>query len=227
MTDGCFRLDELESVLDLDPDDPRRRHLADCPVCRARLAAYRAFIAEGPPQAGSEPGRAEAELGVFLERMIRGGVETQTGDGFMARLRARRLPKRILVPGMAVAAAAVVILIIALHPFSNGDGRHPASLRGVDSPTAVALSVQPAVVGEGTVTFSWTRLPGSDRYEVRLFDTKLELIARFEAGRDTSLVLRADVLPKADGPLFWRVMAFRGGDEIARSRLLSLDLGVR
>ena len=84
MTDGCFQLDELDSLIDLDPEDPRRRHLESCPLCRARLAAYRAFIAEGPPQPGSEPERADAELEQFISRMVRGGVEAETRGGFMA-----------------------------------------------------------------------------------------------------------------------------------------------
>jgi hypothetical protein len=225
MSDECVRLDELDSLLDLDPRDPRRRHLESCPLCRARLAAYKAFIAEGPPQPGSEPGRADAELAVFMEKMIHGGVETEAGGGFLARLRGRRLPRRALIPGVAAAAVAAVILVIALNPFPDGDGRYPAPLRGLDSMAAGStLSIQPAVARDGTVLFSWTRLPDADRYEAQIFDTNLKQIARFEADRGTSLTVRVGDIPKVDGPLFWRVMAFREGDEIAHSRLLSFDL---
>lgn len=225
MNDECFRLDELHSLLDLDAGDPRRRHLADCPLCRARLAAYRAFIAEGPPQAGSEPERAEAELGAFLAKMIHGTVETGSGGGLRARLRGRRFPRRALIPGLAAAAVAAVILIIALSPFPDGDLRHPAPLRGLDAPDdgGAVLQVQPAVARDGTIIFGWTHISDADRYEVQIFDTKLEEIAHFEADRDTSLTVRTGGLPKADGPLFWRVAAFREGDEIAHSPLLSID----
>lgn len=49
MYDRCFPLEEMESLLDLSPDDPRQQHLKRCPLCRSRLAAYRMFLAEGPP----------------------------------------------------------------------------------------------------------------------------------------------------------------------------------
>jgi len=226
MTEDCVQLDELGSLLDLDPEDPRRRHLAGCPLCRARLAAYKAFIAEGPPRAGSEPERAEVELGAFLTKMIHGGVEMGAGGGFLSRLRGRRIPKRVIIPGLAAAVAAVV-LIIALKPFLDTDRRQPAPLRGLDAPAAgsAVLAARPAVVREGTIIFTWTSLTDADRYRVQVFDTKLQEIARFEADRDTSLVVRTGDVPRADGSLFWRVTAFREGDEIAHSRPLSLDPG--
>lgn len=226
MTDECFQLDELDSLLDLDPEDPRRRHLASCPLCRARLAAYRTFLAEGPLQPDSEPVRAGAELEAFVAKMIHDGVGMEAGGGFLSRLRSRRIPRRAIIPGLAAAVVAAVVLIIALSPFPDGDRRHPAPLRGLDAQDAgeSVLAIQPAVAHDGTVLFSWTRLPDSDRYEVQVFDTKLQEIARFEADRDTCLVVRAGDMPRADGTLFWRVMAFREGDEIAHSRLRSLDL---
>lgn len=226
MTEECFRLDELDSLIDLDPEDPRGRHLAGCPLCRARLSAYRAFIAGSPPLPGSKPERADAGLSAFLDKMVHGAVEKEAGNGFLARFLGRRMTRRTLIPGLAAAALAAVILVIVLNPFADGD-RQPAPLRGLDTPTAGALlSVQPAVVREGAVVFNWAQVPDSDRFVVQIFDAKLDEIARFDAGRDTSLIVRADIMPEADGSLFWRVTALREGDEIAHSRLLPLDIDV-
>jgi hypothetical protein len=226
MTDECFRLEELESLIDLDAQDPRRRHLEDCPLCRARLAAYKAFITEGPPQAGSKPERAEAELGSFMENMIRG---SEARSDSRARLHARRFPKRVLIPGLAVAAAAAVILIIALSPFPGGDRQLPAPLRGSDSPsiTGAGVSVRPVEQSGSSVLFSWTARPDADRYEIQIFNARLEGVARFEAGGDTSLTVESGDLPGPDEPFFWRIAAFRGGDEIAHSRPLPLDRDTR
>jgi hypothetical protein len=236
MTDGCFRLDELDSLLDLGPEDPRRQHLAECPLCRARLAAYRTFLAEGPPLSGSRPELARAELERFVTGMVEGGIETEvkgvvevereTGGGFWTRLCARRIPKRVLVPGLVTAAAAV-ILIIVLYPFTGGELRRPAPLRGLDSPGTGrgVLPVRPAVIEGGTATFRWTAVPDADSYQLQLFDTSLEEVARFGAGSNTTFQVQAGDIPAVSGPLLWRVVAFRGGDEFARSRLSPLDLG--
>jgi hypothetical protein len=226
MTEECFPLDELDSILDLGPDDPRRRHLADCPLCRARLAAYRTFLAEGPPLAGSRPEKAKVDLERFIDTMVRRNVETKVENGFWARLRTRRPRRRALIPGLSVAAAAIVILVIALHPFTGGD-RTPALLRGGEPSSGAALVIQPASLHDGAVTFSWSPLPDAESYELLLYDTKLEEIARFEADRATSIRIEASDIPAADGPVLWRIVALREGEEYARSPLGSLDLGKR
>jgi hypothetical protein len=228
MTERCFHMDELASLLDLIPGDPRERHLVECPLCRARLAAYKAFVTEGPPLTGSQPERAKTELDEFLAGMIHGDSGTGGETGFWTKLRPRRISRFVLVPGLA-AAAAVVILLVVLNPFSEDRLRHQAPLRGLKSPTAggTMLSVQPAVIERGTVTFSWSPVPDSDRYEIQVFDTKLEQIARFEANRGTALEVSIDQIPATGSPLWWRVVAFRDGDESAHSPLSSLNLGER
>jgi hypothetical protein len=221
MTDGCFRLDEFESLLDLAPDDPRQRHLAACPLCRARLAEYRAFITEGPPAVGSRPEEANAALEAFTVRMIR-GAGGAGGGGFWSRFRALRAPRIVLVPGLAAAAIAAVILIAILHPFPGGDERRP-SLRGSSDSTITELAVKPVLVRDGAVTFTWSLLPDADRYEVQIFDANLDQIARFDAGATAGLKTEPGVIPGADGVLWWRVVAFRDGDELGRSPLSALS----
>jgi hypothetical protein len=229
MTERCFRLDELDSILDLDPEDPRRRHLAECPLCRARLAAYRAFIAEGPAAPGSQPERAKADLEAFIARITHAGAQPKTRSGLRARLREFRVPRFVLVPGLATAAVVAIILILVLRPFSGGDRELLPSLRGLESPTAgrVVLSAQPAALSGTTINFSWSPLSDSDRYQVEVFNAKLEEVARFEAAGDTSLTVQTNRVGAAAGTLWWRVVAFRDGDEIAHSPLSSLNLGPR
>jgi len=226
MTDECFRLDELDSLLDLAHGDPRWRHLAECPLCRARLAAYRAFLAEGPPLAGSRPEKAKADIEACIDGMVHGGAETKSGS--RARMRAHTIPKRVLIPGLVTAAAAVV-LIFSLHRFSGDDRPRPAPLRGVKSTRVGGATpvARPAVIRDGTVTFSWSRVPDADCYQVLIFDMNLEEVARFEAKNDTILSIRADEIAQAGGPLLWRIVAYREGDELSRSRPRSFDPGGR
>jgi hypothetical protein len=225
MTERCFHMDELASLLDLKPGDPREQHLAACPLCRARLAAYKAFVAEGPPLTGSQPERAKADLDEFLVRMIYGDSRAGGETGFRARLRQQRISRFVLVPGLAAAAVAVILFVV-LSPFSRDRLRQEAPLRGIESPTADGseLAVQPAVITDGVVTFRWYHVPGSDRYEIQVFDAKLEQIARFEANRQEALEVSISQIPATGGPLWWRIVAFRNGDAVAHSPLSPLEL---
>ena len=226
MNDRCFPLEELKSLIDLSPDDPRRLHLAECPLCRARLAAYRTFIEEGPPLAGSEPERADAELSAYIEKMVHSDTEARARGGFLARFRRRRISKRMLMPGLAAAAVAIVVLIIALSPFPGGDRRQLSPLRGWGSREA-ELEAGPATLREGAVRFEWKSNPEADRYEVQLFDASLREIARFDAGRATSLTVQTSEMPETGDAIFWRIVAFRGGDELAHSPPRPLVAGSR
>lgn len=224
MADRCFRPDEMESLLELAPGDSRLRHLADCPLCRARFAEYRAFIEEGAPADGSRPEQARADLEVFIAKMLRGEAGSTGGRDFRARLRALRVPRFVLIPGVAAAAVAVLILVAVLHPFTGMDQQQPP-LRGLADSTEEKLSelvTTPAAVRGGAMSFSWSALPDADRYEVQIFDVNLESHARFDAGRDTVLEIKTDEISAASGPLWWRVAAFQGGDEFAHSSLSAL-----
>ena len=225
---NCFRLDEMDALLDLDPEDPRRKHLSECPLCRARLAAYRLFAAEGAPLPGSEPERAQEELDAFVSRTIEGGGSAPREGLFGARRRWRPFPKRWIVPALA-AAAAVIALAVFLDPFPRDVDLRQARLRGLDTTAAgeTALTAFPAGVDGGIVTFSWNRLADCDAYEVQIFDESLDEIARFEAAGDTVLRVPVSEIPSADDPVLWRVVSFREGDERARSSLRPLELGPR
>jgi len=225
MTEECFPLDELDSLLHLSAEDPRRRHLAACPLCRARLASYSAFIAEGPPAPGSQPEKAKADLERFIAGLTQSDAEAKSRSGLHARLRAFRIPRAALAPGLAAAVVVAVVLFVVMRPFSGGDREQPSPLRGLEAPTAgaPALSTSPAIIESGKVTFSWSALPDCDLYRVQLFNEKLEEIACFDADSGTSLTVEGGQMPAPSGPLWWRVVAFRGGDEVARSPLSSIN----
>jgi hypothetical protein len=227
MTDKCFRLDELDCVANMNPGDPRRQHLAECPLCRARLAAYRAFLTEAPPPSESSPERARAELESFIDKMVHGRVEAGQKPGFRSALLAVLSSRRVLAPGLAVAAA--LLLVVVLKPFRAGEDRSPASLRGGETPGVVvaSIAVEDALIVADVVTFRWNALAEADRYEVEIFDTGLSEIARFDAGRGNTLEVATEDIPRVDGPLLWRVVAFHEGDTVARSQPTPIDLNRR
>lgn len=237
MTDRCYRPEEIASLLDLAPEDPRQRHLASCPLCRARLAEYRAFMAEGPPVAGSRPEEAKRNLDDFVAGMIhgpdagrrKGSAQSAPEGGFRNPFRSLRIPKLALAPGIAAAVAfAALILVVVFHPFPGG-GRREAALRDLDDSTAteVNLIAAPVTVREGTITFTWDAVPYADRYEVQIFDADLDPIAAFDAAGAASLEIEADLIPPTAPPVWWRVAAYRDGDEFAHSILSALRLDDR
>jgi hypothetical protein len=220
MSGSCFRLDEIATLLEMAPDDPRRQHLDACPLCQSRLAAYRGFVAKPAPLPGSDPENARIELERFIggldKRAARGAAWSESWSQFRARLGPRR------VFALGIASAAVALLMI-LHPFLGHDGSETPVLRGPAAPGASAIRLETQSIEDGDVVLRWNALAEADLYEVQVFDTRLDRVARFSAGPATTYRLQRQAIPAGDGPLFCRIAAFRGGDEVAASDVLVLD----
>lgn len=232
MTDRCFDPTELGELLRLEPGDPRREHLARCPLCRGRLAAFEAFLAERPA-AGSSPAEADAALERFITRTLRRPHPAHPAHragpgGWLAAL--AHPPLRRLA-GPALAAAALVTLAVLWVPSWRGQVEPSGRLRGAPSSPAPAgtpgatlrttTAAMPAATSrlreDGAVTLQWRRVPGADEYRVQLFSPSLEEIACFTAATDTVLILAPDRLTAFPGPIFWRVQAWQDGGEVGHS----------
>jgi hypothetical protein len=215
----CLDMAQLAAVDWLPADDPRRRHLADCARCRARLAAYRAF--ESPPglPEGADLPDAEARLGAFLQQEIGVGEEP-------ARPRRRDWRRPLL------ALAAVLVVAVGLTLVTD-DGEGPPRtpiLRGDEEAVrqggvrAGALAAASEVDADGRVVLSWSAVGDADTYRVVLYGADLSELDSFDAGPATSLTLDPADLPAAEAGLVWTVIALRAGDEVLRSpaRVLAL-----
>jgi hypothetical protein len=153
MTDSCLRPDELETLLELAPDDPRAAHLEHCARCRALLAAYRRYLEVGAEPADARQQQLEARLQEALEAEILGTPaadgETVTAPDSPARFERRAIPddwddgrqRRQLPPllrrflhgplpfpfpaqlRVAAAAALVVALVLVIRPGGDDPGR--------------------------------------------------------------------------------------------------------
>ncbi|MBN2171333.1 MAG: hypothetical protein JW819_08440 [Candidatus Krumholzibacteriota bacterium] len=227
MDKRCFLIEELEFVLSLPADDPRRRHLAECPRCRALLASYRQFVVPGDLPAGADPMDAARRLEAALARAMVADAAPAGGAAqarsaaprrFWWRLLPRSVPQRTAL-ALATALAFVLVLPHVLPlPAGSGDDR---ILRGRDRIAAGPVLAAPRSLFGGGLMLAWTASADADGYRVVIYDTALVQVATLDAGRDTTLLLpaaRLDALREAHGELLWEVIALRGGDERERSR---------
>lgn len=233
MTDRCLGDEELAGLEGLPADDPRSRHVEACPRCRARLRSYREFMAEAEPPASPREYAARAAVSAALDREILGAEPR----GASAPRRTHRrawwnsspffAPRWAPVLRPALAAAAVVLVAFGVMQLARqpGEGGPSGVLRGRSADGSAAVTAARVVLPDGRTAVSWKRLPGADGYQVVLFGADLVELGRVEVADDSLMVLTAGRLPAAanrEPALSCRVVAQRGGDEIARSNLVPL-----
>lgn len=241
----CYPVEALADVDGWAADDPRRRHLADCPRCRARLAEYRSFVAAVAPS-GADPDDADRRLTAFLVRAAAGEAGLSAAgraDGPTpgpaagpavspeVRLPARRPRRPLRVPFWrpTLAAAAVVVGLLGIwRAVDTGwQGGGERVLRGESPAPAAAPILQPvSALPDGRWQLAWSAVEGADGYTVVLHAADLTEVARLEAGTWTTLALArppAASSPPGRAPSLWRVVARRGGDTLASSALAALE----
>ncbi len=223
MVDRCPPVETLAEIallpLDGEEVDPRRRHVAGCPRCQARLADYRDFMAGGTACPPRELNAAMAALDAALRT---------AGDGAAAN-RAAGERARVLRPvfgqplvRVALALAALFLLLVALDALPERPRQREIRLRaGEGRPAAAALVLEaPRLLADGSLEFAWQPLPGADDYRLRLLARDLALLAERPCGGATRLRLAASelaALEAAGGVLVWQVEARAGGDPLALS----------
>jgi len=199
----------------IEPDDDIRT--------RARERAYREFMAPGDPPDAREAAKAEERLQSVLEREI--GVPL-----------GRREPVRgglfdfLRTPAWRPAFAAL-LLVVAGTWFTTSVLRRkePPVMRGPGSVLQegeIALSAPEKGPG-GSLALHWSAAPEAERYAVVFVSPDLTEIARVEDLAEPSLDLSGASLPPGLDPgsdVLYRVVAMRGGDEIARSRTVAITL---
>jgi hypothetical protein len=235
MSGKCLSLDELKTVQSHPVDEPRRRHFDRCPRCRARFASYHDFLEPAAPAIGSRPREADAHLAATLDREIYGDPADEQGslpkdepeqEGLLGRF-LQSLWRPALRPFWAVGIVVLAVFGIRGVRDWQADQGDRIILRQGPGVTAVAVEVEGVEIRpDGTVLLSWTSVADADRYQVSLLGSELLELHRLDAGLETSIAVSTDVLSELgnlDRTLFWQVHAFRGGDEIASSKLQQLD----
>jgi hypothetical protein len=245
----CIPVAELEAVLALAENHPRRRHLETCPRCRALLLEYRDFLSTDDIPEGADPVAAERALGAALGREM----ETVAGDARLATVpgagrdetgrtgsRDSHRP-RGRAPGWwfarqpaGVRALAAVLALVVVGGASvlllRGDGEPaPDILRSSDAEAAAwdltVVAGRFAANDAPALRLAWTPRPGADAYEVRVYATDLDPRGTFGPFTDTTAVVPIaglDEIPAPGDPLLVRVVALAGGDEQERSPLVTV-----
>jgi len=195
----CLLIEELEQLSRLRDDDPRRRHVEDCPRCAARLSSLRLFLDPLDPAAGADPEAAEAHLRAALRRSVR-----------------PRRAGRILPPAWVLAAAAAALLLLWIGlPRPGFDSRPSERLRGeAIAPTSPGTATWDA---DGTLQLRWPPLDDARGAAVVLTDLDLAELARIPLTRPDRIRLRPEELPAPlrhrSRPVLWSVVIVRAGVE--------------
>ncbi|MFN8178065.1 MAG: hypothetical protein U0167_09055 [bacterium] len=225
----CPGLEDLEALLRLSSADPRRRHLDDCPRCRARVLTFLEFTEpprDIPPHVLRD---AESRLDAALKRelALEGGRRESAPAAFPRWLAGWRLSRG----GLAWAAAAIAIGVVVVSLQGRRSRQEaPFLLRGSAehaAPGAASPLTLRSAAGPSGVQLSWSPVPGADAYEVRLYGPSLEEIARLHPVTEPRILLsHADLPPSAaaGAPALWKVVALHGGDSIAESAPSELRL---
>ena len=213
----------------------------------ARLAA--ALESEIHGRALSERTSVGERIAPDLRRPSRGNGGSRPG---LTDRSAWRFFRWCLSPALrpAVALAVLVVALAAIQGIrlfgrSKGD---EIILR--DGATRPALALEPRGVKhlpDGALSLSWSPIEGADRYDVVFFGEDLTEKKRFDASAAPLLTVPAGEMtalagfPQADStgavgatgptregaPIFWRVIAYRGGDVISQSRIRPLRTAAR
>jgi len=215
--------DELAPYADLPPDDPRIAALP--PRLRARLHAYREFLAPGDVPDGARPDEAERRLGEMLEREL--GI-APAGRARAAAAAGAGGPRPLpwwTKPGgrLALAFAALVVVVAGswLATLQTLRPREPMMRGAPDASRGGNLSVRIRALADGAVRLEWDTPPGADRFTLVFLSPDLTEIARVPDLQESHFDLRPGALPAGLAPgtrVLWRALALHGPDEIARSR---------
>lgn len=193
--------EQMALVLELPPEDERRRHLYECPRCHSRMLQFQEFLA-----AEEIPGVDSAAADARLAREF---------DAALAPV--STMPRRRRRGTMLSLVAAAVVVTGAVLLWRPDP---PSELRlrdGAETTVPARVTSQPAEAATtGGVKLSWKAFTDADGYRVELRAPSLEVVATLET-KGTGLRISAEKISEYGDGVMWRVMALSGGDILSTS----------
>jgi hypothetical protein len=219
----CIELEALARVRDLPAGSPERRHVEECPRCRAALLALAEFEREagGLPAEADAPG-ANARLSAVIDSLTSAApvaaAPKRTEPGWLHRLFAP--PAMRYATGFAVVAiVAASAWIVARGPAGNEERLQ----RGVTGPDGAA-SIRAT---ESGWEIAWPAVEGAESYDVVFLSPDLREVARVPDLHAAPLVLRRDALPSGVTPgasLLVEIDARSGGVTLEMTVPVAIEL---
>jgi hypothetical protein len=124
---------------------------------------------------------------------------------------------RVAVP----LAAAATLLLLLWSPTNDAPGTHRGG--GTQGRDVVPVPVGPIGAVANVRSLDWTRVVGSDRYRVTLFDAQGEVLYETEVN-DTTAALPDSVRLIPERPYLWKVQARTGWDRWSASDLVEFTI---
>jgi hypothetical protein len=228
MENRCFAAEDLDELLDLSTEDPRRLHLESCSNCRTLLKSYKQFLAFDSSHGDSFSKEAGQKLSKFLKEWV-----AEAEDGAKKARDNRSLLNRMFdwLPGPArVPAIAMVILITGVSAFwtarDNKSAISPSGiLRSASTHEAASQFMGEASLLPGDdIHLSWKAVPQADNYRIHLLAGDLRVLKEIDLGIKDQHVINANSLQQESGSQarFWRITATHRGDVVEQSELRAL-----
>ena len=210
----CLPMEDLGSLAELSPGDPRLVHVESCVRCRNLVASLRSFRAS--------PTRADERLGAFLAREL----NLDQPEPLWRRVFAGSM-RPFLWPAAGAAAALCLVLLVASNQDNTAAPEHNV-VRDASRQTNAGLALEsPTYREDGAAHLSWRKIPEADAYRVILYSPDLDELARFDAQAGTTLLIPARRLmafASHGSEIMWQVQALSHGAELTSSRPAGLQL---
>ncbi len=202
--ESCFDIRKIPDLARLSTEDPRRRHLAECPRCRGLAEAQALFLAPGDTSDLAGLAQADAELQSRLAATL--ALPSTAASPLRGRRRWLALAAVLTVCALGLTTGEVLRLRQGKMP------RPGENLRGDDALSGVTVAVQ-----EDVLQLTWPDAPTADSYLYIFLGADLAETGR-HVGAQAFLALPLEDLPTAT--TFCQIFAVIRGDTVARSAIV-------
>jgi hypothetical protein len=164
----------------------------------------------------SERTRIESHLATCAECR----AEVSDAARIIASLPRSRAARR----GLIVSAAGIAaMLLVFMWPRADRDNTFPQHRESPVTTTISPVILAPVGVVQSANAFTWSSVPHTSRYDVRVFDAEGSVVWHGETP-DTVLARPATIALRAGQPYYWKVEAQTGFERSASTDLVEFSI---